>query len=206
MNLTKVSFRSKLSLLLIVLIGVSALLPCSALAQSVEKIDIELRKVLETTDPSELIAIIIIFQDKPTEDQLNILKTVHKMEISYVYKIINGVAGKAPAGEIPKIAEYDWVKGVWLDKKVYATTGETVETSKLIENLQKENEELKQNINELQEQVNTQQSYISKLEINLKIYSIATFIAGLIVGIGMITWIIKQRRASSSLRTERSNL
>jgi hypothetical protein len=191
--------------LLFLLIVALAIMPYLALAQPSSKIDADLRAVLERLDPSEPIGIIIIFQDKFTEDQLNTLKTVHKMKISYVYKIINGIAGKAPAGEIPKIAEYDWVKEIWLDKKVYVTEGKTVETSKLIESLQKENEELRQNVNELQEQVNTQQSYISKLETDLKICPIAAFIAGLIVGIGTVTW-AKRRQVSSLLKAERSSL
>jgi len=172
------------------------LIPCSVLTQPIEKIDIELRKVLETVNPSELIAIIIVFQDKPTEDQINTLKTVHKMEITYVYKIINGVAGRVSAEDIPKIATYNWVKEIWLDRKVYVTTESAINTSKLIENLQKENEELRLNISKLQEQVNTQQSQIHKLETDLKIYPTATFITGLIIGIGTISW-IKRRRISS---------
>lgn len=94
---------SKLSLFLLVLIGVLATIPYLAFAQpSSDKIDAELQQVLERANPSDLIGIIIVFQDKPTEDQTNTLKTVHKMEITYVYKIIDGVAGKTPAGEIPK--------------------------------------------------------------------------------------------------------
>jgi len=187
-DLMKVCFNSRL-LFLIILIGISVLPHYLASTQSVEKIDIELRKILGTVSPSELIAIIIVFQDKPTEEQLNTLKTVHKMQIVYVYKIIDGVAGRAPAGEIPKIAEYDWIKEIWLDRKVYVTTERTVDTSKFIESLQKENEELRQNISKLQEQINTQQSQIHRLETDLKTYSILTFIAGLIVGMGAMTWI-----------------
>jgi len=192
----KVCFNGRLLLFLTILILISVLIPCSVLTQPIEKIDIELRKVLETVNPSELIAIIIVFQDKPTEDQINTLKTVHKMEITYVYKIINGVAGRVSAEDIPKIATYNWVKEIWLDRKVYVTTESAINTSKLIENLQKENEELRLNISKLQEQVNTQQSQIHKLETDLKIYPTATFITGLIIGIGTISW-IKRRRISS---------
>jgi hypothetical protein len=196
------SSMNRLSLLPIILLGILATMPYLALAQPSEKIDIELQKVLETADPSDLIAIIIVFQDKPTEDQINTLKTIHKMEITYVYKIINGAAGKAPAEEIPKIAEYEWVKEIWLDKKVYVAPDKTVETSKLIETLQKEKDELRQTIsnlnqevNELQEQIKTQQSQTAQLETNLKIYSSATFIAGLIAGIAAVILITKARRS-----------
>lgn len=192
---------SKLSSLL-VLIGILATTPCLVLAQPSDKLDAELQQVLERANPSDLIGIIIVFQDKPVEDQINTLKTAHKTEITYVYKIINGVAGKAPAGDIPKIAEYDWVKEIWLDKKVYATPNETVETSKLIETLQKENEELRQTIsnlnrevNKLREQINTQQSHISQLETNLKIYSVTALIAGLIAGVAAVILATKARRS-----------
>jgi FtsZ-binding cell division protein ZapB len=179
--------------------------PCLALAQSSQKIDMELQKVLETAPSSELIAIIIVFQDKPTEDQLDTLNTIHKMEITFVYRIINGVAGRAPAEEIPKIAEYEWVKGILLDKKVYTMPDKTIKTSELIEMLQKENDELRENIsilnqkvNKLQEQIETEQSKAAQLETNLKIYSSTTFIIGLIAGIASVILIKKQRRVSCS--------
>ena len=107
-----------------------------AFAQS-EKIDIELQEILKKSNPSEIIGIIIVFQDKPTEEQLNTLRINHKMEITHVYKIINGIAGKAQAGEIIKIANYDWIKKIWLDKKVYVMSNKTLEISELIETIQK---------------------------------------------------------------------
>jgi len=186
-------------LLVLVLIGILATMPCSAFAQLSDKIDAELQAVLARSDPTDLIGIIIVFQDKPTEEQINTLKTVPEMDITYVYSIIPGVAGKAPAGEIPKIAKYDWVREIWLDKMVYVTSNKTVETSKLIETLQKENEELKetisnlnQEVNNLQAQINSQQSRISQLETNLKTYAATTFIIGLIAGIAALI-LIKRR-------------
>jgi ABC-type sugar transport system permease subunit len=186
-----------------------------AFAQS-EKIDIELQEILKKSNPSEIIGIVIVFQDKPTEDQLNILRINHKMEITYTYKIINGIAGKAQAGEIIKIANYDWIKKIWLDKKVYVMPNETLEISELIEKIQKtysiqnmtievpnliemlqkmypsnktiedlkkENDELKNTISNLNENINKLQEKISQLNINLKIYPIITFIIGLIIGL-----------------------
>jgi hypothetical protein len=132
-------FMSKQLLLSTVVILLLLTLCYPSSAQASSKIDVELQAVLDKSPPSELISIIVIFKDKPAEDQINILKTVHKMEITYVYRIINGVAGKAPAEEIPKIAEYEWVKEVWLDKRVYAMPDKAINTSELIERLQKEN-------------------------------------------------------------------
>jgi len=169
--------------------GASALSPCPALAQSSEKMDEELRKVLEVANPSDPVAIIVVLRERPTEEQLNTLKTVNKMEISYVYKIIDGVAGRAPAGEIPKIAEYDWVKEVWLDKKVYVTVG----ISKLIKDLQEESEGLRRNVSELQELISAQQSRIHGLEAELGAYLAAMFMAGLVIGVGA-TALIKRSR------------
>jgi hypothetical protein len=193
----EVSFINK-QLLSFVLIEIIVMMPCLALAQPLDKIDAELRMVLERSAPSELIGIIIVFQDRPTEDQLNTLKTIHKMEITHVYRIINGVAGRVPAGEIPKIAKYEWVKEIWLDRKVYVTSSKTVETSELIGTFQEENDKLRQTIsnfnqeiNELQGQLRAQQSQILQLETNLKIYSVITFIVGLIVGMVAITLIRK---------------
>jgi hypothetical protein len=57
-------------------------------------------------NPSDPVAIIVTFQDRPTGERLNTLKTVNEMEISHVYKMIDGVAGKAPARKVPKIAKY----------------------------------------------------------------------------------------------------
>jgi len=165
------------------------------------KIDAELQKVLEQSSPSEPIAIIVIFQSKPTEEQIDLLKTEHRMNITYIYEIIDGVAGRAPAEEIPKIAEYEWVREVWLDRKVYATQDKTVETSQLIDELQRENEELKQTVSnlsrevaELQEHVQAQQDKISQLEAGLKTYPLITFIAGLALGAASATLIVKTRR------------
>jgi len=165
------------------------------------KIDAELQKVLEQSSPSEPIAIIVIFQSKPTEEQIDLLKTEHRMNITYIYEIIDGVAGRAPAEEIPKIAEYEWVKEVWLDRKVYATQDKTVETSQLIDELQRENEELKQTVSnlsrevaELQEQVQAQQDKIFQLETGLKTYPLITFIAGLALGAASATLMVKTRR------------
>lgn len=200
MSLAKV--RKGWPLLFIALIGVLALSSCLALAQPLEKIDAELRKVLEVANPSDPVAIIVIFQGRPTEEQLNTLRVVNKMEISYVYKIIDGVAGRAPAEEVPKIAGYDWVKEVWLDKKVYATSGRAVETSKLIESLQEKNDELSRNISELQKLVSAQQSRIHELETSLGAYSIATFVVGLAVGVGATALIM--RRLTRSYQPRRT--
>ena len=159
----------------------------SVFAQS-EKIDIELQEILKKSNSSEIIGIIMVFQDKPTEEQLNILRINHKMEITYVYRIINGIAGKAQAGEIVKIANYDWIKKIWLDKKVYVMSNKTLEISELIETIQKtypiqnmtiellqkiyptsnktiedlkrENEELKNTISNLNENINKLQEKI----------------------------------------------
>lgn len=188
-------------LLFFILVGMLAAMPYVAFAQSSDKVDAELRSVLEGSDPSELIGIIIIFRSEPTEKQIDTLKTTHKMEIAYVYKIIYGVAGKAPAGEIPKVAQYDWVKEIWLDKKVYATSSKVVQTSKLVEMLQEENDKLRetlltlnQDVNKLQEQVKAQQNQTSQLAASLKAYSAATFIVGLIVGVVAAPLIKRVRR------------
>ncbi len=173
----------------------------SVFAKSSSKIDGELQRVLERSSPSEPIAVIVMFQGKPTDEQIDLLKTEHKMNITCVYKIIDGVAGRAPAEEIPKIAEYEWVKEVWLDRKVYATQDKTVETSQLIDELQRENEELRQTVSnlsrevaELEEQVQTQQDKISQLETGLKTYPLAAFIAGLALGMASTILVVKARR------------
>ena len=181
-------------LLPILLMVVLAVMPCIATAHPQDKIDAELRAVVEKSDSFEPIGIIIVFRNKPTEDQVNTLKAVHKMEIAYVYKMINGVAGKVPAGEISKIAEYDWVKEIWLDRKVYTMPSRTVETSGLIETLQEENDELRQTISNLnqevgrlQDQVQLQQGQIPQLGI----YASITFIAGAVA----VTLIAKAHRS-----------
>jgi hypothetical protein len=179
-----ISLTGKLLFLSLILIFL-----CSVFAQQYDKIDVELQEILEKSDPSKIINIIIVFKDKPNEDQLNILRINHKMEITHVYKIINGVAGKMQAGEIIKIANYDWVKEIWLDKKVYATSDKTMETSKLIETLQRENDELNNTISILNRDINKLQEQISQLSINLKIYPTITFIIGLIIGVIIIIFI-----------------
>jgi predicted RNase H-like nuclease (RuvC/YqgF family) len=179
-----------------------------AFAKPSGKIDAELQKVLEQSSPSEPIAIIVIFQSKPTEEQIDLLKTEHKMNVTYIYEIIDGVAGRAPAEEIPKIAEYEWVKEVWLDRKVYATQDKTVETSQLIDELQRENEELKQTVSnlsqkvaELQEQAQAQQNKIFQLETKLKTYPLITFIAGLTLGAVSVSLMVKTRRRVHTQKT-----
>ena len=51
-----------------------------------------------------------------------------------------------------------------------------------IEDLKKENDELKDTISNLNENINKLQEQISQLSMNLKIYPIITFIIGLIIG------------------------
>jgi len=99
-------------LIIVFLAGVLGAIPCLANVQRPDKIDNELQQVFNTAKPSDLISIIIVFKDKPIEDQLSTLEKVHSSEITYNYTIINAIAGKALAEEIPKIAEYDWVKQI----------------------------------------------------------------------------------------------
>jgi len=188
-------------LLFLVLMGTLAALSSSVLAQPSSKIDPELQAVLSKSTPFELINIIVVFQSKPTDDQVNTLKTAHGMIIMYRYSIINGVAGKAPATEIPKIAEYDWVKEIWLDKAVYTLTDKTVKVSELMEALEEENDKLRQTISDLnqeisglEKQIQDQWCHISQLETDLKIYPCVSFIAGLIVGVATIDLMRKVRR------------
>ncbi|MEM2240535.1 MAG: hypothetical protein QXL27_09605 [Candidatus Bathyarchaeia archaeon] len=198
-------------LLLPILIVVIIMMNYLALAKPSDKMDIELQAVLEMSNPSEPIGVIVVFHEEPTEDQIDALRTVHKMNISYVYKIIHAIAGKAPAGEIPKIAEYDWVKEIWLDKKVYVTEDKAVETSQLIDKLQGESEELKQavsNLNReianLQEQVQAQQKQISQLEENLKMYPSIAFTTGLAVGVVATTLVMRLYKQKTSVNATSS--
>lgn len=184
----------------IFLIGILIWASTTSSTQSLAKIDAELQAILEKATPTDLIRVIVVFQDKPTEEQIEALTSVHRMKITYKYRIINGVAGEVPAGEIPEIAKYEWIKQIWLDRKVYATTNQSIETSKLIESLQKENEELRQtilNLNQevakLQEQIKTQQHRISQLSLNSKMYYIAMFTVGLIVG-AVLTSLLSSKR------------
>lgn len=188
-------------LLLFILMEILIVMNYPVFSKPLNKMDVELQMVLEKSNPSELISIIVVFHDEPTEDQINILKTVHKMNVTYVYRIIDGIAGKAPAEETPKIAEYDWVKEIWLDRKVYPMSDKTVKISELIEMFQKENDELRetistlnQNLSKLQEQINVQQNQIAQLDISLKMYSTTAFIAGLIAGIATAILITKARK------------
>lgn len=198
-------FMTKKSLLSFFLTIIAIMTNCSTLTKSSDKVDVGLQSVLERSNPLEPISIIVVFYEEPTEDQINVLKTVHKMNISHVYKIIYAIAGKAPADEIPKIAEYNWVKEIWLDRKVYATEDKIVEMSRLIDELQRENEELKQaisNLNQeivkLQEHVQNQQKRISQLERDLKIYLSITFATGFIIGIIVIMFMMKLYRQKTT--------
>lgn len=199
-------FMAEILLRSLFLAAVIMLVGCFTLAKSFDKVDLELQDVLERSNPSEPIGIIVVFYEEPSEDQINVLKTVHKMNISYVYKIIYAIAGKAPAGEIPKIAEYDWVKEIWLDKKVYVTGDKAVEVSQLIDGLQKENEELKQTISNLNQEVaslheqnQAQQNQISRLEESLRIYPSIAFAVGLITGVASTIVAMRLRKPKSTL-------
>ena len=163
---------------MLILTLILTLIPCTVHAQSSSKIGPELQEVLNRLDPTERVNIIIVFQDRPSDNQIDILKSIHKMEVTHVYTIIDGVAGSVNAGEVPKIADYDWVKEIWLDKKVYGTSSSAVEMSKMLELIQRENEALKkevssleQEISDLKEKIQSQQSQISQLDMNLKLYS-----------------------------------
>ena len=188
---------------LFILIFILAMISCPVHAQSSSKIDPDLQAVLNNADPSESINIIILFYDPPSDDQIDILKSTHKMEITYVYAIINGVAGSVKAGEIPKIAKYDWVKEIRLDKKVYGTLSRTVEISKLLEGFQRENEmlreeisNLKQDIDDLKEKIRSQQTQISQLDMTLKVYSLTIFIAVFTLGFIMMLLFKQKQRIS----------
>ena len=187
-------------LLMVLLVFILLTVPRSL--GSKDKVDEELLKVLETADPADMIRVIITFHNKPTEEQLKTLREEHGMDIARVYRIIHGLAGMIRAGEVLKVAEYEWVKEIWLDRKVYTMPDKTVKASELIETLQKENDKLRQTIsnlnrevNELQKQIKAQQSQIAQLETNLKVYSATTFVIGLIAGI-VAAILVKRRLAS----------
>ena len=63
--------------------------------------------------------VIIIFKETPSKKHIQSLKK-HEAEIKYVYKYIPGVAARLPVEEIEKIAVYDWVKKVELERRVCA--------------------------------------------------------------------------------------
>lgn len=68
---------------------------------------------------SETVKVVVVLHQEPTEDQINLLKTVHNMSISRLYSIIPAIAGKLPIDEVFEIIKYEWVKEVWLDEKLY---------------------------------------------------------------------------------------
>ena len=181
-----------------VLIGFLAMTPATTFSKPSDKIDGELLTLIRSKSPSDPISILLVFQDIPLEEQLNTLQTAHKMKITYVYTIINGIAGIAPAGEIIEIAEYSWIEAIWPDRKMY-TDSTTLETSKLLNELQTKNDELRQTItnltqevSELQQKTEDQQMHISKLETNLRTYSAGMFIIGFITGIILIIFVQKR--------------
>jgi hypothetical protein len=159
--------------------------PLPALAQPSSKIDVELQEALKRSSPSEPIAVIVVFQGRPTDEQIGLLKTEHRMSITHIYRIINGVAGRAPAEEIPRIAERSWVKEVWLDRRVYVAQDRAVDTSQLID--------------ELEGRVQAQQERISQLEAGLKAYPLIALIAGLALGTASTAAVARARRRTRTL-------
>jgi hypothetical protein len=166
--------------------------PLPALAQPSSKIDVELQEALKRSSPSEPIAVIVVFQGRPTDEQIGLLKTEHRMNVTHIYRIINGVAGRAPAEEIPRIAERSWVKEVWLDRRVYVAQDRAVDTSQLIDELQGE-------VTELEGRVQAQQERISQLEAGLKAYPLIALIAGLALGTASTAAVARARRRTRTL-------
>jgi hypothetical protein len=106
------------------------LIPLTVLAAQSDKIDPALLG-LTRKNPSSEVRIIVGLLERPTNEQIEVLKG-DGMNVTHVYKIINAVAGTAPAGKIERIAGHPWVKKVWLDRTVRALeenepTNETLE-------------------------------------------------------------------------------
>ena len=94
------------------------LIPLTVLAAQSDKIDPALLGLIRK-NPSSEVRIIVELLERPTNEQIEVLKG-DGMNVTHVYKIINAVAGRAPAGKIERIAGHPWVKKVWLDRTVRA--------------------------------------------------------------------------------------
>jgi len=94
------------------------LIPLIALTAQSDKIDPALLALIRENPSSEIRVIVELFK-RPTNEQIEMLKG-DGMNVTHVYRIINAVAGTAPAGKIERIAGHPWVKKVWLDRTVRA--------------------------------------------------------------------------------------
>jgi hypothetical protein len=94
------------------------LIPLTALTAQSDKIDPALLGLIRENTSSD-VRIIVELIERPTNEQIEVLKE-DGMNVTHVYRIINAVAGTAPAGKIERIAGHPWVKKVWFDRTVRA--------------------------------------------------------------------------------------
>lgn len=95
------------------------LLPVTSIQGSpVDKIDPRLRPLIDKSG-EEIIPVIIELYTPPNEQQIEDLERCG-LVVDKVFKIINAVSGKITSKNIYMIAEFSWVKNIWLDSKKYA--------------------------------------------------------------------------------------